>query len=203
MDMADVIRQHPKEDENFKVIKMLTIRLFNAFGASLNLMLSGYIQNATLIMRDTLETIFLLDLFSSDYTSIEQWRFADKNEMKKKFSPAAVRKYLDTRDGFTEKKREATYKMFSDLAGHPNMHSQHMMRPLPGEDIVMGPFMEKTALTAGLEEMAKLAVQAGEIMSKFIFADWYANEGVGNFVHAKKEWIETFYKTRDRQEINT
>ena len=63
MDLADLLRQVPIEDEDTKVIEMLGMRMFNAFGASVKLGLSGYGQNSALIMRDILETVFLLDLF--------------------------------------------------------------------------------------------------------------------------------------------
>ena len=63
MDLADHLRQLSTDDENIKVIQMLGMRTFNAFGASLKLALSGYIQNSALIMRDVLETAFLLSLF--------------------------------------------------------------------------------------------------------------------------------------------
>ena len=91
MDLADLFRQVPIEDEDTKVIKMLGMRMFNAFGASVKLALSGYGQNSALIMRDILETVFLLDLFESDRTKIEQWRIADKKGHKEMFSPVQVR----------------------------------------------------------------------------------------------------------------
>ena len=193
MSLAKIIVDCPKDDEDFKVIKMLSIRMFNAFGASLNLILSGYHQNGGLVMRDTLEVLFLMDLFKTDYSAIQRWRFADRKTLREKFSPVAVRKALDERDGFNTGRRAETYKMFSDLAAHPNMHSQHMLRPRRGGDILMGPFMEDTTLHAGISEMGKLAVQAGEIMNAFPPKDWSA-EVRTSFALVKKKWIETFYK---------
>jgi len=77
MDLADLLRQVPTEDEDMKVVQALGMRTFNAFGASLKLALSGYGQNSALIMRDILETVFLLSLFRGDLTRIERWRCAD------------------------------------------------------------------------------------------------------------------------------
>ena len=54
MDLADLLRKVPIEDEDMKVIKVLSMRMFNAFGASVKLGLSGYGQNSALIMRDIL-----------------------------------------------------------------------------------------------------------------------------------------------------
>ena len=76
MDLADLLRQVPTDDEDMKVIQVLGMRTFNAFGASLKLALSGYSQNSALIVRDILETVFLLNLFSGDRTLIGRWRVA-------------------------------------------------------------------------------------------------------------------------------
>ena len=105
MNMADILRQFDTSDEDLKVVQLLGMRTFNAFGASLKLALSGYSQNSTLIMRDILETIFLLDLFRSDRTLIARWRFADKKMHKEKFAPVRVREAIDKRDGCTTQKR--------------------------------------------------------------------------------------------------
>jgi hypothetical protein len=50
---------------------MLSVRMFNAFGASLELITTGYHQNAGLPMRDTLETLFLLDLVVSSFYTVK------------------------------------------------------------------------------------------------------------------------------------
>jgi hypothetical protein len=44
MELADVFRQLDTTDEDLKVIQILGMRTFNAFGASLKLVLSGYTQ---------------------------------------------------------------------------------------------------------------------------------------------------------------
>ncbi len=82
------------------------------------------------------------------------------------------------------------------------MHSQHMMRPLPDDDIVAGPFIEATTLKAGLEEMARLAVQAGMVMCGFIFSEYKSNETVTKFLHTKREWMEIFYRKKGTQDTN-
>jgi hypothetical protein len=109
-----------------------------------------------------LETVFLIDYFAGDRILIERWRFADKKARIKDFGPVKVREALDARDGFTEKKRFATYEMFSELAGHPTMKSAFMMRPQPDGEAVIGPFVEVTTLEAVVSEMGRLAIQVGE-----------------------------------------
>ncbi len=194
MDLAMIVVDYPDDDEDFKVVKMLSIRMFNAFGASLTLMSSGYHQNSGLVMRDILETVFLMDLFKTDHTTIERWRFADKKKQREEFSPVAVRKALDERDGFHTNKREEAYKMFSEFAAHPNMHSQHMLRPEKGGDIVTGPFMEETTLEAGVSELGRIAIQAGEIINAFLPEGWDHDDVRASFALIKNEWIETFYR---------
>ncbi len=194
MDLADILRQYPADEEDMKVVQVLGMRIFNAFGASVKLALSGYAQNSTLIMRDILETIFLMNLFSGDRTAIERWRFADKKERTKNFSPIRVREALDARDGFDGKKRAAQYELFSELAAHPTMKSVFMMRPQKDGDAVIGPFIEVTSLGAVLSEMGRLAVQAGENLNAFIPETWTnALEARAAFARVKQRWLETFY----------
>lgn len=199
MDLSDVLRQFATGDEDLKVAQILGMRTFNAFAASLKLALSGYHQNSALILRDVLETVFLLDLFSGDRSLIERWRFADKKARMKDFSPLKVREALDTRDGFTSKKRFEMYELFSELAGHPNMKSSWMMRPQKDGDAVIGPFMETTALQAVLSEMGRLAIQVGEKLDPFFPADW--ERGIPSrsaFAQAKRAWMKVFYPSTAR-----
>jgi len=194
MDLADLLRQYPTEDEDFKVIKMLGMRMFNAFGAALKLALSGYSQNSALVMRDVLETVFLIDLFRGDRAAITRWRLADKKAHRKEFLPVRVREALDSRDGFSGKRRAEIYELFSELAGHPTMKSVWMMRPEKNCDAVIGPFIEKTSLAAVISEMGRLAIQVGEHLAEFIPADWdKATTARFVFAQAKTDWIATFY----------
>lgn len=199
MDLADMFRQFETDDEDMKVAQVLGMRTFNAFSASLKLALSGYSQNSALIMRDVLETVFLLSLFKDDRALIEQRRFADKKTRMKNFSPVKVREALDARDKTTSKKRAAMYELFSELAGHPTMKSAWMMRPQKDGDAVIGPFVEATVLGAVLSEMGRLAIQVGEVLNEFCPADWKqalpTREG---FAQAKQAWLKTFYPVATR-----
>lgn len=194
MTICDTFRRMPTTDEDLKVIQILGMRIFNAFGASLKLALSGYIQNSALLMRDVLETVFLLDLFGGDRTKISQWRLADAKTLKKEFSLVAIRQALDDRYGHTSKKRHELYKLFSELAAHPTMKSDWMMRPKKDGDAVIGPFVEKTSQDAVLSEMGKLAVQAGQHLVAFFPTDW--TDGLGPRLGFNKSvlgWFNTFY----------
>lgn len=203
MDLADVYRQWDTTDEDLRVTQFLGMRVTNAFCSSLKLLLSGYGQNAALIQRDILETIFLLDLFSSHRHLIEQWRCADQKAFRRDFKPVKVREMLDKRDGNTNKKRAEMYEMFSILAGHPNMNSPLMMRPQKGGDIFVGPFIEATALEAGIGEMGRLAVQFGESMAAFLPSDNPVFvETKSYFAGLKTHWWQTFYPNRARSKVH-
>jgi hypothetical protein len=194
MDLCDLYRQVATNDEDEKAVQLLSMRVFNALGASLKLALSGYSQNSALIMRDILETVFLVGMFQRDRTAIKRWREAASNREKDEFRPVNVRKFLDDHDGFTTRRREKIYKMFSELAGHPSMNSMHMMRPVKGGDSVIGPFMEFSVLQAVLSEMGRLAVQVGEIVESFIPADFdQATASRAAFAEHKAQWIKVFY----------
>ena len=97
MNLADLFRQFPTDDEDMQAIQLLGMRAFNAFGSSLKLALSGYGQSSALIMRLILEIVFLLELLEGDRSLIERWRCADEKERKEKFWPAPVRNALAAR----------------------------------------------------------------------------------------------------------
>jgi hypothetical protein len=198
MELADTLRQFNTSDENLKVAIILGMRTFNAFAASIKLALAGYHQNSALILRDVMETVFLLDLFAGDPSLINRWRFADKKARMKDFSPMKVREALDDRDGVKSKKRFEMYELFSELAGHPNMKSSWMMRPQKDGDAVIGPFMEATALGAVISEMGRLATQVGEQLNRYFPAD--LEHGLSSriaFAKLKQNWIGTFYPAED------
>ena len=195
MNMADVLRQYPTEDEDMKVVQILGMRMFNAFGASMKLALSGYGQNSALIIRDILETVFLLDLFSGDPDAVNRWRHADKSERMKHFSPVHVRKALDTRDGFQSKKRAEHYNLFSELAAHPTMKSVFMMRPEKEGDAVNGPFIEASSLEAVLSEMGCVAMQAGAVLDHFFPETWMdALAAREAFATVHQLWLDTYWR---------
>ena len=193
MDMLDLLRQNRTDDEDMKVVQILGMRVFNAFAVSVKLTLSGYSQNAALVLRDILETFFLLDLFSSAPNKIEHWRMADRKTRLKEFKPIKVRELLDSRDGFTELKRAAHYELFSELAGHASMQSIAMLRP-QGMEAQIGPFIDPTALEAVLSEAGRLAIGVGEVIDRFFPGDWVnAKPHREQFAILKRDCIATFY----------
>jgi hypothetical protein len=197
MDMIDVYRQTGSDGEDDKVVQLLGFRIFNDFASSIKLALSGYSQTAALILRDILETTFLIDHFRTDQPAIQRWRTACAKDREREFSPMEVRKYLDERDGFSDQKRKADYKLFSSLAAHPTMESFAMMRP-NGMNAYCGPFLEKPTLEAVFSEMGKLAIQAGEVISEFMPAGAaVAHANIAIFNELKRVWLNEFYSQAD------
>ena len=191
MNLADLFRQFPTDDEDMKAIQMLGMRTFNAFGSSVKLALSGYGQNSALIMRLILETVFLLDLLEGNRSLIERWRCADERELKTKFQPFQVRVDLDARYDCKERKRYQHYKLLSELAGHPTMKSVCMMRPQQEGNAQGMPFVELGVLKNVLFEMARLALMFGDILDRFFFKTWVdGHQARVDYKCARKRWLE-------------
>jgi len=171
MDLADWLRKYPDDTDDGKVVTKLFMRAFNSMASSMSLMLTGYYQSSAMIMRDILETIFLLDYFSRDRALIARWRTCDPKARDREFKPFTVRVALDNLDGFTERKREAMYKMFCDLASHPSPNGLAMLHPT-GMDAVSGPFFDHETLKATASELGRLAMLVGGIVPEFIPKRW-------------------------------
>ena len=194
MDLSESFRRSNGDDEELNILKVLAIRTFNALGASLKLAFSGYNQNAALQMRDILETAFLLDYLLTEKEKILDWWNADSKTRRAKYTPAKIREALDKRDGFKNNKRRDTYLMFCDLAGHPNRHMTHMLRPTPESEIAAGPFLEITGLKASIGEMAKLAFQVGVSINSYMeHKDPIINSSQTQFLMVATRWRDTYF----------
>jgi len=110
----------PSDDdtEDVLAVKYIGTRIFNTAMAAYRDALSGYYQVSFANQRDLIEIQFLLDYFRDNRSEIKAWREADNQKRIELFSPGRLRKLLDERDGFTEKKREKRYKQFCELAAH-------------------------------------------------------------------------------------
>ncbi len=190
-------REYPHNNDDQLTIQHLGIRLFNESAAALKLLLSGYYQASISIQRNLLEVTFLLDYFTTDVELINQWHKSDKKTRKKQFSPAFVRKKLDDRDSFTERKREKAYTLLCELGVHPTADGFQMLRPIPNSDAHIGPFFENKSMKATLEELAKLAVQAGTIFPRFFtLQNLHDYKMKLAFMENMNQWSERFYKKR-------
>lgn len=197
------VRQYKSENDDMLTIQLLGIRLFNAAASALKLFLSGYYQTSALQQRDMLETIFLLDYFKTYPEKIAEWRQSDTKTRLKEFAPVVIRKALDERDGFTEKKREKAYKQLSELAGHPTYAGFRMLTPKPGGDANCGPFFEITSFKAVYEELTKHLIQAGAGFMRFFPGKTAADQKMKiSFMETQGQWFEKLYKQPfDRKQI--
>ena len=190
MNLADTYRMLPSDNEDIKTLQCFGIRVFNCFASSLKLALSGYWANCALEMRLILEVVFLMDLIDGDRSLALVWRAADEKQRRTRFAPMAVRKALDKRDGFVDRKRDAHYKLFCEYAAHPTLNSMHLMRPRSTGDIQAMPFMELDVLREVLFEMARLAVMFGDILDHFFFDTWVnAHEARLKYKQARERWV--------------
>ena len=145
--------EYKNQTEEELVIQFLGIRLFNSIASSIALLLAGYYQNSALLIRDLIETGFLVDYFLSYPSKIQQWKNSNDKERKKNFGPAEIRKALDNRDKATQKKRAQIYEFMSEYAAHPTYKGFKLIaRQGLGQ---LGPFFDPRRLKVLVEEFAK------------------------------------------------
>jgi hypothetical protein len=140
------------EDQDELCLQYLGIRIFNSVSSIIKLLLSGYYQNAFMIMRDILETGFLIDYFTIDKTLIKNWRTSTEKERKEAFKPFVIREALDKRDGFKTKKRYKIYSIYSEYASHPSFQGSKLITK-DGLGVI-GPFNDTKLLKAGFEDLS-------------------------------------------------
>ena len=149
------------EDQDKRIVQLLGIRMFNATGASLKLLLSGYYQNGATLMRDVLETTGLVDYFALDPTRIARWRTVDDRVRWKEFQPAVVRREVGNHDDEKMRvQRNETYRILSTYASHPSPQGFRMIRKAPTGLHEVGPFFDGKALSALVAETAKIMLPA-------------------------------------------
>ncbi|THD81796.1 MAG: hypothetical protein E7812_02985 [Phenylobacterium sp.] len=196
-----LIHSTPHRDDDDLTVRMLGIRLFNAVASATKLMLSGYYQNAAFQLRDILETVFLLDYLRDDRSRIATWRASDKKQRTTMFGPAAIRRALDKRDGFTSGKRDADYSFLCELAAHPTQMGFQMLK-VDDENVHCGPFLLPKALKGVLSETAKLQVQAaGQFMGFFDWDESEASELRIDFIEAQGRWLGRFWGAADNSKL--
>lgn len=168
MDLLDVLARGQVEDDNDgRAIQHLGIRVFNGLASAWQLMSTGYFQVAAMVQRDLVETVALANFFHYFPEQLPAWRCADRKQLVRQFGPAQVRKALDNQAGLGKSRREAIYYKFCSLAAHACVEGFAMLRPAEMESHV-GPFMDRTALRALLEEHGQLAAQAGLAFASYI-----------------------------------
>lgn len=154
------VREHEHNSPDELTLQLFGIRLFNAAGAAIKLAFSGYYQKGFMVIRDMVEVTFLLDYFKSRPEQIAVWK---ENSNAEEFKPLKVRKFLDERDGYQERKRAEDYKRLCEYAAHISNPGFKMIAP-DGMGRI-GVFFEPDMLAAFIEELAKKAVYAATVFA--------------------------------------
>ncbi len=163
------LRIYNHSDEDELAALRLAVRCFNSGAASLRLLRGGYYQPSFAMIRDLVETTFLLDLFQRDKATIAEWRTLPAKKREDRFKPFAVRSRLDEMDGYKEARRAAAYKMLSTYAAHPSPEGFQIISPNGMTQV--GPFPDAGLLTAGLQELSKHLAYAAIVISGHVESD--------------------------------
>ncbi len=204
MDGLQFYRSHyGVDDEDIRIVMHLGIRIFDQIGAAIRLAFGGYYLSSVLQIRDVLDTAFLIDYLSHDLSQIQRWKRIPEDDRLKEFAPAKIRKALDDRDGYTEKKRQAHYKLLSNLGGHPTFASFAMLRPEPDAHAHMGSFFVPKMLTATIQELVKVSLTAWENFSG-LFKPYTLEQYLAYHRYTKMslDWTEKVYSKKvDRSHL--
>jgi hypothetical protein len=180
---------HTNVDELF--VQRLLIRCFNSGASSLRLARCGYYQPAFAMIRDVVETTFLLDLFNRQPAEIARWHSLPAKQREKEFAPFRVRDKLDKADGNKERRRAAAYKALSTYASHPTPEGFHIISPNLMTQI--GPFPNADRIEAFLQELAKnisyAAIVAGGLVPKDSDAGYELKK---SFLRPLNFWLERY-----------
>lgn len=203
MSMLDhMAKRRPHSDEDDLVRQMLAARLFNSGASAMKLLMSGYYQTTVMVMRDILETTFLLDFFHSHRDQIAVWRACDEKRRNREFGAMKIRVALDDRDGFTERKREAAYQLLCQLGTHPTYTGFQMLQAKGSNLVIVGGFFEPASLDAVLSELAKTIMQTGSQARHVEERDITDYRMSLDYLSTQADWSDHFFGTKmDRSQI--
>lgn len=193
--MTNLLLVKSAPDTDRHTVQLVAIRLFNIGATSLKVGLSGYYQQGFQLLRDSLETVNLLDLFRADQAKIGEWRTADNKKLKKDFGPAAVRQALDGFPAYSGQKagRARTYAQFSEYAAHATHRGFTLIAPstIPK----LGPFLDAQFLRALLEDIGRHLAHTTIELSNLIHD---SDDRSMALLTAKVEYLERLSKYHDR-----
>jgi hypothetical protein len=186
--------EYQKRTDDELTIQLLGIRLFNSSASALALMLVGYYQNSVALLRDLLETGFLMDYFSIDRSKIQEWQRSNEQERKNKFGPVEIRKALDGRDNATEQKRAQIYKLMCTHGTHPTYNGFQLVAPNGLGKV--GPFFNENFLRGLIEELVK---RVGHLA--LVYVEHFENAPADflkvklDFMNTLEPWVEKYLGT--------
>lgn len=157
MDCVEMLRKSTLSDDRSVALVGLFLRTFDASSYCVRSAMSGNYTGCAMYARDLLETQFLLSYLLDERGRPEAWLSSDPKSSPQVYKPVVVRKYLDKRDGFVERKREKSYKALSTLGAHPSPGGLELKRD-GGKAIHNGPFKQRDTLEQCIQEAAKVVL---------------------------------------------
>lgn len=154
---------------DLETLQLLGIRVLNFISAGLKAGLSGYFQVAFSVLRETLETANLIDLFLIRPELVAVWKAGDEKNGRELFSPVKVRMNLSGHANYKGQDRQPRYRLLSNYASHPSYAGFKLLQN--GTCYEVGPFMALRPLKALLEDMGPLGGHAALNLSIAIDSD--------------------------------
>jgi len=170
MDCVEMVRRSGPSGNRHIALVGLFLRTFDASSYCVRSAMSGNYTGSAMYARDILETQFLLSYLMDEPGRPEVWLASDPRTAPEEYKPAVVRKYLDNRDGFVEKKRMQSYKALSTLGAHPSPGGLELKRD-GGKAIRSGPFKQRDTLEKCIQEAARVILPLCAMLHDYTIAE--------------------------------
>jgi len=158
MDTVDLLRkQHIKGDRKYALISLF-MRTSDNFGVALRLAMSGRYRFCAMVLRDQMETGFLIDYLMEAPGRPERWLASGGNNPD--YKPYKIREALDVRDRLrnpnlpAKSRRSEQYAMLSTLGAHPGPLGMTLHKD-GAKALNLGPFKQRDMLKECVEEAAR------------------------------------------------
>lgn len=170
MDCVEMVRRSAPCGNRSVALVGLFLRTFDASSYCLRSAMSGNYTGCAMYARDLLETQFLLSYLLDEHGRPEAWLSSDPNSSPEEYKPVVIRKYLDNRDGFVERKRGESYKALSILGAHPSPGGLELKRD-GGKAVHSGPFKQRETLEQCIQEAARVVLPLCELLQHYCISE--------------------------------
>jgi len=170
MDCIEMVRRTGPSGDRHIALMGLFLRTFDASSCCVRSAMSGNYTGSAMYARDILETQFLLSYLLDKPGRPEAWLSTDPKNSPEEYKPAAIRRYLDNRDGFVKKKRMENYKALSILGAHPSPGGLELKRD-GGRAIRSGPFKQRDTLEKCIQEAARVILPLCGMLHGYCIAE--------------------------------
>lgn len=170
MDCVEMVRRRAPSGDRHIALVGLFLRTFDASSYCVRSAMSGNYTGCAMYTRDILEAQFLLSYLLDEPGRPEAWLSSDPKTSPEEYKPAVVRKYLDNRDGFVERKRMQSYRALSKLGAHPSPGGLELKRD-GGKAIRSGPFKQRDTLEQCIQEAARVVLPLCGMLTEYCNAE--------------------------------